>query len=348
MNTSTHQQSTGKNKIFTYAILFIVFLSILGGWWYAQNKAEEEIRMFFDEREYLDDVSYEDVTFNPITGTLTLSQIEIEPTIKGLENTIVIDTLKIYNMEIDRSLPKHIHFSVIGVHANLLDNAKAFFSPAKLNRADKPMKNLLILGYYELLFDYEMEVLYDEDKPELSIQIYIGADGLGKIELQTKITQLNKHLFRIYDCVTDVISNEKLNSLGGNFHVKFRKCDTERAVSYLTNSRLAELRMSGSDDGFFKRYKHHINIKHFYQTGEHIDEAKFYNQESIRKHVIKLKQLGASREIAENLVETMANFMNDPGKISIETNIEKPILVKRLYDEDIGKIFSMTHVKASN
>mgnify|MGYP000249857180 CR=1 FL=1 len=50
MNTSTHQQSTGKNKIFTYAILFIVFLSILGGWWYAQNKAEEEIRMFFDAK----------------------------------------------------------------------------------------------------------------------------------------------------------------------------------------------------------------------------------------------------------------------------------------------------------
>ncbi len=340
-----------KNRKFIYiAACSFAVLFVIGGWWYAQSQAKETVVDFFDEHEQLDVVSYQDVSFNPLTGTLILSDIEIEQS-NQTDFILNIDAVEIYDTKFEDNIPEHISFSIKGIQLDLLELIKNLnIRESSLRRIDSKnlMENklatLFILGYYSLPVNITVDLRYDQDDKEFEWQNTIQADNLGEWSFHYELNNLHKRFFKFFDSQwieeISVLSVINLNAS------RQRQTKLEKIMNAAKKTKLVSFKGNYTDLGLFKRIKHLTEIEHNYIEG---DEHPFELSEKEKEEKIKLlKRNGASNEIAESLINAQANFLVDLDSISIETDLDDPVSIRKLERKDNGRVLKLLKVKGGN
>ncbi len=340
-----------KNRNFIYMIAggFAVLFAI-GSWWYAQSQAEKKVVDFFDEYEQLDVVSYKDISFNPLTGTLTLSDIEIEPSNRA-DFILNIDAVEIYDAKFEDNILEHLSFSIKGIQLDLLELVKNFnISEAGLRRIDSKnlmdnkLATLFILGYYNLPVNMTVDLRYDQDDKEFEWLNTIQVDNLGEWSLSYELSNLHKRFFKVFDSQwvegMSVLSVINLNAS------RQRQSELEKIMNAAKKTKLVSFKSDYTDLGLFKRIKHLTEVEHNYIEG---DEHPFELSEKEKEEKIKqLKRNGASNEIAESLINALANFLVDLDTISIETDLDDPVSIRKLERKDSGRILKLLRVTGGN
>jgi len=337
-----------KNKNILYAVTGIIGLIFLSGiGWYTQSRAEDDVRNFFDEYEQLDSVSYKDVSYNPLSGTLTLSDIEIEP--NKSDFLLAIDSLEIHDVEFDDNIPEHISFSIEGIQLDILELANSFnINQATLRHitterlADNKLATLFLLGYYKLPVNLDVEISYDQDDEEFEWSFSANADELGELSFSYSVVNLNRRFFKVFD-------SEWMEGMSVAMLMNFnpsRISELEKIVNTVKKSKLAYFKAEYNDLGLFERIKHFTEIEHNYVEG---DAHPFELTEDEKRDQIKqLKRNGASIETAESIINAQANFLVDVDSISIETNIDEPFSLRKLEGKETGRIMKLLRIEGDN
>jgi len=337
-----------KNKKNIYSAAGIVGLIFLSGiWWYTQSRAEDEVRNFFDEYEQLDSVSYKKVSYNPLSGTLTLSNIEIEP--NKSDFLLAIDSLEIHDVEFDDNIPEHISFSIEGIQLDVLELANNFNINQSTLRyitterlSDNTLATLFLLGYYNLPVNLDVDISYDQDDEEFEWNFSANADELGELSFSYNVVNLKRKFFKIFD-------SEWMGGMSVAMFMNFnpsRISELEKIIKTVKKSKLAYFKAEYNDLGLFERVKHFTEIEHNYVKG---DTHPFELTEDKKRYQIKqLKRNGASIETAESIINAQANFLVDIDSISIETNIDEPFSLRKLEGKENGRIMKLLRIEGNN
>lgn len=92
-----------------------------GGWFYAQRDTEKEVRRLMIDANLVDKISYEHVSYNPITGKVAVHDIRAVHAIPG---KMKLDTFEIIDWDVEDDIYTRLHVRAVGLHVDLPEVAR--------------------------------------------------------------------------------------------------------------------------------------------------------------------------------------------------------------------------------
>lgn len=310
-----------------------------GIWFYSQKSAEDEVRKQLADADLAGVVSYEDVSYNPVSGTLTIHEPKaVFETADPGDDDFRIRALRIHDIADEEGTPTRFHIEVVGLEYDVLKLARqnpAFQVPGTEALNISPLEMLVTLGYRAMESNFNIEYDYDPGDETLDLSLVLGTREMGDINLALSLGNVNQQVIKLVAGLGDSVTGTEpglalLGRLGP-------------AMEMLEKVTLANLNISYDDDQFLKRLKRYEAVEYEYQ---HQQELPDDDLDGLYKEIHDdLLKSGVQEAMARNFAENIVNFAREPERISLSTNIETPIRFSNLVGKSPGSTLTLLNVE---
>lgn len=310
----------------------------LGGWFYSQKSADDEVRKKLADADLVGVVSYEDVSYNPVSGTLTIYEpkAKFETAAIG-DDDFSIKAIRIHDAENQEGTPTRLHLEVVGLQYDVLALARqnpAFQVPGTEALDITPLEMLVTLGYRAMESSFNVEYDYDPGNETLDLNLVAGTKDMGDFNLSVSLGNVSQRIIKLIAGLGEgATGNENGLGLLGLLGP---------AMESLEKVTLADLRISYDDDQFLKRMKRYEAVEYEYR---HQQELPDQDLDGLYTEIHDdLLEAGVRETMAKDFAESIVNFARDPEYISLSTNIETPVRFSNLIGKSPGSTLTLLNV----
>lgn len=316
-----------------------LLLLAAGIWVYSQKSAEEEVRRQLADANLVGVVAYEDVSYNPVSGTLTIHEPKAVQETAGFgDDDFRIRALRIHDVADEEGTPTRFHIEVVGLEYDVLKLARqnpAFQVPGTEALDISPLEMLVTLGYRAMESNFNIEYDYDPAGETLDLNLVLGTREMGAVNLALSLGNVSQQVIQFVAGLGDSVAGAEpglalLGRLGP-------------AMETLEKVTLADLHISYDDDQFLKRLKRYQAVEYEYR---HQQELPNEDLDGLFKEIHDdLLKSGVQEAMATNFAENIVNFTRDPRRISLSTNIEAPVRLASLIGKSPGSTLTLLKVE---
>lgn len=311
-----------------------------GLWYYSQQKAETEVRKALADADLIGVVSYEDVSYNPTSGTVTIHKPRADSDVLSVgTDDFRISTVSFSNLENDEGIPTSFHIKLDGMQYNILTlarNSQSIQLPGMESNADDSLLGLLVmLGYQAVNSSLQLDYEYDPEDMQLDLLLNSGTDDMGELEIALSFGNVSQKVIRLV--------HEVVSSLGSN-NTAFGILDRlGPAMESLQKVSINNIRFTYDDDQLLQRAKRMAELDHeFIHLEPMPDDALRKKTEDLHKELVASM---IPEEMAAEITEKLANFAADPDRISILTKIDSPVRISNLVGKSPGSILALLNLQ---
>jgi len=313
-----------------------------GFWFYSQKNAEDEVRKQLADADLIGVVSYEDVSYNPVSGTLTIHEpkADFESASVG-DDDFRIKAIRLHDLDDQDGTPTRFHVEVVGLQYDVLELARqnpAFQVPGTEGLDITPLEMLVTLGYRAMESNFNVEYDYDPGGETLDLKLAASTEDMGIINLTLSLGNVSQRIITlIAELGGSVTGNEGGLGLLGHMGP---------AMEALEKVTLANLRVSYDDDQLLKRLKRYEEVEYEYR---HQQEFPGDDLEGLYKEIHDdLLEARVPDAMARNFAENIVNFTRDPEHISLSTNIETPVRFSSLIGKSPGSTLTLLNLEVDS
>lgn len=261
----------------------VLVVLIIGGYFALEFAVESYVKSNLDEfikkNKQLGELKYADVNLSFAKLELEVSGIEVKPVMAM--HPIILDSITLKNFKQGKTdIPRELSFVAKGLHINA-------------RQLGPQGRQLLELGYDNLLVDVGLDFRYDNEKKELRLNdLSYGAKSAGFVKMQFHVSELdlsNLNLFSLMFAIPKV----KVHSAGFKY----------------------------ADDSFFERSMKAAAKK----------EGKTPEQMLAKAEAILDAELAKTKDdLSKKVLTTLKQFIRNPKNISITASPTEKVSVQTI------------------
>lgn len=307
------------------------------GWQYAQEEAQKEFRRAITRAELSDKLRYGAVSFNPISQVLTVEDIRLtigqDPRLAAISPTI--DRLEVLEWERKGRQVVSFQIKAHGLSFKVLEAAKSLGASGSLpaNLAENPLGWLVALGYTELRGNIDVDQRLDAEDKRLRYVVALDFEKLGRVSTEMSVMGVSGGTLSKFDQVVRALQQYKLNSRELS-RAERRRLDSEIAQQMATLQQEAssfaveKISVSYADSGLARRIKQYVDIAAWRLPGE---ESKAEITDERREQLVsQMIESGLPAGQAGEIAELLRDFVADPERIEITTEVDTPVLLPEI------------------
>lgn len=194
----------------------VLALAAGGGWFYAQGEAQSRFDEALADVGYGEIVQYGDLSYNPLAGTLEVTDIRLTGDTLGPAQHLNarVDRLTVLDYASDaEGIIETLDLKLTGVSLNIAEAATAVADNAQSfeeQRLSNMLRTVAEFGYPVITGGIDMIYDYDRDAGTMSETVTIAVDNAGALEYGVDLSDIS------YDAAT------KLDALGKRFNMANR------------------------------------------------------------------------------------------------------------------------------
>jgi len=331
-----------KKAVISLAIVAIVGGGAIFGWNYAQSEAKKQVRQFVEDAKLEESFDFREVSYNPLSGTLVISDIEIFE--KGLNELFQLEpgiaSIEVLDFEKTGDFVTSLHAKVNGIRLNTLKSAKwsadqSRYRSFKISDDPKellgnPLGALIALGYPKLLLNMEFKWEFDEDDQTITLETGMTGIDVGRLHYSVRLANVRSRMLR---------EMARLNKDSEDKNFQRQIAEIQRFFSQneegLLRIGLSEVSVAYKDLGLVKRWFEFGDRYSYRLPGT---PRTFLNPDDFRldeKAIRDLRADGISPEIAKSASEALIDFIIDPDELNLSFTADEPVsidLIQRATD----------------
>jgi hypothetical protein len=313
-----------------------------GAWFYSQKSAEDEVRKQLADANLTGVVTYEDLSYNPVSGTLTIYEPKVDLESAGIkDDDFRIEAIRINDVDNEEGTPTRLHLEVIGLQYDILDLARQnpdLQVPGAEGLDITPLEMLVTLGYRAMESNFNIEYDYEPADGTLDLNLVAGTKDMGEINFTISLGNVSQQIFKLIA----EMSNMATGNMAG-LELLGRLGPVMETVEKIT---LANLRLSYDDDQLIKRMKRLEEVDYEYT---HQEERPEDDLDSLYREIHNdLLETGVPDAMAKGFAENIVNFVRNPEHISFSTNIKTPVRFSNLFGKSPGSTLTLLNAEVES
>lgn len=308
--------SLANNKPLLLGIAGGLAAILVAGYFYAAGKGVEEFEDFLYDNDLRDAIRYRDVSYSPLSDTITLEDVDLEVVVMELGDqqqkmTGKLDSLVIENAS--KESRQSIHFS--GYHLVTDPSPSERKENIVYQLLDDPLKFVQQMGVDETSLSGTVAYDYDRDEETLSMVIALDAGNIARVSLELSLAEARKLVdTEVSDFILASVMQPKQQQ------EEFGKVE------------LVSLSADLEDHGFVERLMYMGAVSDFDYANVLNNDLPFDALEAARASEADRDNM--AKYFDEDGVEILSNFRARGGDLQISVSTERPVRLADLVKDD--------------
>lgn len=322
-------------------IIVVVAIVLLGSWLTIKANVEKEAKRAILDSPLDDLIEYRDLSVDLFDKSVTLYDVEFSrvdedkaPVLEAI-TLVGFDQLSEW-LEDESNFPEVLTVQVTGLKFDLHEMLKNQTLSVKKG-SEGLLYNLALLGYQLADFEGKLQIKYDKDDQLLNLSANVYADNVTKIKFKSEVSRVREKLLNSLRFKGES-GKGSLNSSMVSMLSKLQTLKTNSAKSALN-----QFSIEVDDDGLMDKVNYFYAVESMKLPGE--QGSSIFDAERKEKEISSLVREGVAKSFATELVNKVAEFVENPGTIKVETDIDTPIRFSKLMDGKPSKFLKRLNLQ---